>query len=408
MANSPGTGSHRVFVFVFFFVEALVVVAVEIVVVVGLEVGLFLVLVLARLLGRDGRLLLELHVDADVTELRVHQLEELVDVVARPLVEHVGDELEEVAAVEAALDLLDLLLGEGFEDVFTQRLGVPLFDGVLRRETNLPNRTLVENDLHRGFANTATARELSTDRVVRYREAVNEVLGLGVAPRGVVRVRRCARTSIRATFLASLAVLVGLTFASTPARADDPPDPSEASAPANLKRHFLQYGLAFTGEVVAYAGPMCSSAAPAACILGSGGGVAIRVGRRARAPWYFGAAYEFSKQDPGQLYRLAILQQLRAEARYYFETRTRFTPLLYGAAGVNTYGNIWGIDTIGPGVSLGGGVEAQVAPNTIIGLTIAYRALGFTGFTDSAGNSRSGGIAHVVGIDLSLETRDAL
>lgn len=234
------------------------------------------------------------------------------------------------------------------------------------------------------------------------------MLALGVASCRVGRVRRCARTSIRGLFLAWLAALAAFTLVSSPARADEPPDPGEASAPANLKRHFLQYGLAFTGEVVAYAGPICSSAAPAACILGSGGGVAIRVGRRARAPWYFGAAYEFSKQDPGQLYRLAILQQLRAEGRYYFETRTRFTPLLYGAVGVNTYGNIWGIDTIGPGVSLGGGVEAQVAPSTIIGLTIAYRALGFTDFTDSAGNARTGGIAHLVGIDLSLETRDAL
>ncbi|CAN5339593.1 hypothetical protein BH09MYX1_BH09MYX1_61670 [soil metagenome] len=192
----------------------------------------------------------------------------------------------------------------------------------------------------------------------------------------------------------------------TPKTADEAGD--EASTPAHLKRHFLQYGLAFTGEIVAAPGPLCSSVAPAACIFGSGGGVAIRVGRRARAPWYFGAAYEFSKQDPGQLYRLAILQQLRAEGRYYFETRSRFTPFLYGSVGVNGYGNIWGIDTIGPGVSLGGGVEAQVASGTVVVLTLVYRALGFTDFTDSAGNSRSGGVSHVIGIELSLETRDAL
>ena len=49
-------------------------------------------------------------VDAEVAELRLEQLEELVDVVAAPLVEDVGQELEEVAAVEAALDLFDLLL----------------------------------------------------------------------------------------------------------------------------------------------------------------------------------------------------------------------------------------------------------------------------------------------------------
>jgi hypothetical protein len=207
--------------------------------------------------------------------------------------------------------------------------------------------------------------------------------------------------------LGALALTVVLLAPAGPAHADDTvtPDPS---APSVLRRSFLQYGLAFTGEFVAAAGPLCSSATPASCILGSGGGVAIRIGRRLRTPWYFGASYEFSKQDPGQLYRLAILQQLRAEGRYYIETRTRFTPLVYAAIGVNAYGNLWGIDTIGPGGSFGGGVEAQVANGTVIGLTIAYRALGFTSFTDSGGNDRTGGVAHLVGIDLSLETRDAL
>ena len=97
----------------------------------------------------DGRLLLELHVDADVAELRVDELEELVGVVARPLVEQIGQELEEVAVVEAPLDLLDLLLGERLEDVLPERLDVALFDRVLRGEADLLNRALVEVDLHR-------------------------------------------------------------------------------------------------------------------------------------------------------------------------------------------------------------------------------------------------------------------
>ena len=53
--------------------------------------------------GRRDRLLLELDVDADVAELRIEELEELVDVVARPLVEHLREELVEVAVVEAPL-----------------------------------------------------------------------------------------------------------------------------------------------------------------------------------------------------------------------------------------------------------------------------------------------------------------
>ena len=91
---------------------------------------------------------LVLEVDADVAELRLEQLEELVDVVAAPLVEDVGQELEEVAAVEATLDLFDLLLGERLEDVLAQRFGVAFFDGVRRRESDLPDGTLVEVDLH--------------------------------------------------------------------------------------------------------------------------------------------------------------------------------------------------------------------------------------------------------------------
>ena len=55
-------------------------------------------------------LLVELDVDAHVTELRVHQLEELVDVVAAPFIEHVREELEEIAAIEPTLDLFDLFL----------------------------------------------------------------------------------------------------------------------------------------------------------------------------------------------------------------------------------------------------------------------------------------------------------
>ncbi len=80
-------------------------------------------------------------------ELRLEELEELVHVVAAPLVEDVGQELEEVPAVDAALDLFDLLLGERLEDVFAQRLGVAFFDGIRSGEPDLAERTLVEMDL---------------------------------------------------------------------------------------------------------------------------------------------------------------------------------------------------------------------------------------------------------------------
>ena len=93
---------------------------------------------------------------------------------------------------------------------------------------------------------------------------------------------------------------------------------------------------------------------------------------------------------------------------YYLLTSTRLQPFILGAAGVNAYGNLWSIDTGGAGASVGVGVEAQVAYAATVGLSLGYRALGFTAFTDSARTSRDGGIAHVLGIELSLETREPL
>ena len=101
----------------------------------------------------------ELEVDTDVAELSLEEFEELVDVIAAPLVEHVRQELEEVPAVEPTLDLFDLLLRERLEDVLAQRLGITLLDRILRRETNLPNRTFSENDLHRSFSENPSRDE---------------------------------------------------------------------------------------------------------------------------------------------------------------------------------------------------------------------------------------------------------
>jgi hypothetical protein len=60
----------------------------------------------------------------------LEQLEELVDVVARPLVDDVLDELEEVAAIEPTLDLLDLLFRERLDDVFAKRLGIAFLNRI--------------------------------------------------------------------------------------------------------------------------------------------------------------------------------------------------------------------------------------------------------------------------------------
>jgi hypothetical protein len=174
------------------------------------------------------------------------------------------------------------------------------------------------------------------------------------------------------------------------------------------QRAFIQYGVAITNELVAAPGEICSSAPNAPCIFGSGGGFAVRVGVRTRGTYYLGGAYELSKLDPSQLYRLAIWQQVRGEGRYYINTGLVTAPYLMAGIGASGYGNEWSIDTFGPSLSAGAGGELEVSPTTTLGLALTYRAVYFTKFTDSAGTPREPGVAHVLALDFSLEARDPL
>jgi len=190
-------------------------------------------------------------------------------------------------------------------------------------------------------------------------------------------------------------------------------DQSGDPRPPPINVHYLQYGVALAAETVASPGDVCPQEADSRCILRSGGGMAIRVGYRARSPWYVGGAYEFSRQESSNLLRLAILQQLRAETRYYLERGTRLTP--YGTAGLGAalYGNEWGADTGGVVSFLGAGLEFQVSQSTLIGAGLAYRPLLLRGWTDSAGQVRADrflgfGLAHLVTLELVLEIREPL
>ncbi|MFO0678524.1 MAG: hypothetical protein U0169_18455 [Polyangiaceae bacterium] len=177
-------------------------------------------------------------------------------------------------------------------------------------------------------------------------------------------------------------------------------------APSSVTRRFLQFGVAFTGEFVTDAGALCAKTT-SPCILGSGGGVAARVGFRSESPWYLGLAYELSKQDPNKLYRLAILQQFRFEARYYVATGRRIEPYLAAGAGLAGYGNEWAVDTFGPAAHAGAGMEFQLSRTAVVGLALTYRAIVFRGYTDSSRAVRDAGLAQLVGIDVTLEARDA-
>ncbi|MDB4934318.1 MAG: hypothetical protein JWP87_1290 [Labilithrix sp.] len=170
---------------------------------------------------------------------------------------------------------------------------------------------------------------------------------------------------------------------------------------------YLQYGVALTAEVISAAGPICDNVA-VPCILGPGGGVAVRVGWRGTGALYLGGAYELSKQDPNKLLRLAILQQARAEARYYFVSGRDTEPYLAGGLGVAGYGNEWAVDTWGPAGFAGLGLETQITRRTLIGVALAYRLLYFQRFTDTTGAPRDAGVAQLIGLDFVLEQREPI
>lgn len=180
-----------------------------------------------------------------------------------------------------------------------------------------------------------------------------------------------------------------------------------------ISAHYLQYGVGLVTESAADAGDVCPTGASAPCILGSGGGLAIRAGYRSRGPWYVGGAYEFSRQDPSNLMRLAILQQLRAETRFYTSMEARLSPYLSGGLGMVLYGNEFGSDTGGVSTFVGGGLELQLSRTTVIGGSLVYRPLLLRGWTDSAGQRRSDrflgfGLAHLVALEITLEVRSPL
>jgi hypothetical protein len=182
-------------------------------------------------------------------------------------------------------------------------------------------------------------------------------------------------------------------------------DIERAAAPPPSDVVFFQYGVAFAAEGVLAPGAICDNVG-IPCVLGGGGGIVVRGGWRSSGPFYFGAAYEVTKQDPNKLYRLALLQQARAEGRYYLMTARVTEPYAVAGVGLSGYGNEWAIDTWGPNASLGAGLEYQITRHTVVGLALAYRLLHFSRFTDTAGSERSPGFAQLLGLDLVLEQRD--
>ena len=137
----------------------------------------------------------------------------------------------------------------------------------------------------------------------------------------------------------------------------------------------------------------------------------VRLGYRLGSPWYIGGAYEFTRHDSANLLRLAILQQLRAEARYYIERGQRTTGFLAAGAGFHVYGNDWGAIMGGGLATVGGGVEFELSPKAVVGMSLMYRLLVPRSFKNDPGVPQPDGplgfgLAHVIGLEFALEVRD--
>jgi hypothetical protein len=221
------------------------------------------------------------------------------------------------------------------------------------------------------------------------------------------------------SLLVAVAVTWSLPVSAADPLASPPPDATDTGEEERFARElehappppsqvvYFQYGVAFTANQVLDAGPMCNDLSKP-CILGSGGGVIIRGGWRSSGPLYLGGAYELTKQDPNKLYRIALLQQARFEARYYMATHRVVEPYGSASLGVIGYGNEWAVDTYGGTGSLGGGIEYQITQTTVVGVALTYRLAYMRGFVDTAGTNREPGMAQMLGLDILLEQRAAI
>jgi hypothetical protein len=180
--------------------------------------------------------------------------------------------------------------------------------------------------------------------------------------------------------------------------------------PPPLHVEYAQFGVAILTLVNLDSGAMCGKnvipLGPAApCILGSGGGVAIRAGYRSPGPWYIGGAYAFSKMGSSDLYRLGILQQIWGEMRYLPDTGYRVSPFVTWGVGAVAYGSEWGVETGGTSLFAGGGLQLEVSRVAVIGLSFVYKPTIIASWTDTAGYQRPAGVAQFLGLDFQLEVR---
>jgi hypothetical protein len=178
--------------------------------------------------------------------------------------------------------------------------------------------------------------------------------------------------------------------------------------PSALQVDYAQYGLAIGGDFDLASGPICPDGATTPCILGSGGGFALRGGYRPAGPWYFGAAYQFSKLDANNQFRLGTFQQLRGEMRYFLDLGSRIVPYFEWGAGGCIYGNLFGASTGGAVARAGAGFEFEITRFVVVGLDLAYQPALLVGYTDTTGQKRDTGVTQFLHFEVVIELKTEL
>lgn len=194
------------------------------------------------------------------------------------------------------------------------------------------------------------------------------------------------------------------------------PRPASAqtgSVPPPTSLDYLQYGVSLHTVTLLDGGSTCPAGARTPCIVGSGGGLGLRMGYRARGPFYLGASFQLSRLNSSNLLRLPILQRLTADGRYYFDRGSRVTPYFEASLGGAIYGNEWRAGSGGIAFGLGVGVEYQVTATTVIALVPTYQPVAFRRWRDSTGQDRASGplgfgAAHWLAVQVVIEARDPL
>jgi hypothetical protein len=167
----------------------------------------------------------------------------------------------------------------------------------------------------------------------------------------------------------------------------------------------VQYGAALSAEFLASSGAICPEGAATPCVIGSGGGLGVRGGYRFHAPFYLGAAYEFSKHDAHKSIYLAILQQVRAEARYFLPVPGAYRPFLTAGAGAVGYGSQWGLETVGGMAFVGFGLEVEFTRSSLMSLILSYRPILLANWRGSTLLDRPTGVLSLVGLEVGFEQR---